>query len=233
MIYIEIELYIIELIKKGKLEAYNKLPTEKELINKFKASKMTVRKAITSLVAQGIIFSVKGSGNYVSPLNEYDAMMPFTNPKSGITVRYFNSSTHISDATLDKLKLPEEKRRMDRWFSFVQMFYDKSDHVVGYSMNWIYSEISISPDIVGGELFINFLEDRFMETFKQITDMKFEKTTNRDRAFLYTNSDYTAQKTVYSFNVKHEPIHISIIKLIPEFFEEKSVKSFKKNKYKK
>lgn len=227
MKYVEIELYIIGMIKKEMIKPYEKIPTEQELIIKFETSKMTVRKAITSLAAQGIIFTVKGSGNYVSPLNEYDAMTDFTDPVPGTVVKYFNSTTVIQEKTLDKLQLSEENKRPDKWFPFVQLFSENGE-VVGYSINWIFSNTSIHSDTVGGQPFKDLLDQKFSETNKQITDMKFEKTTDRDRSFLQRETDYTAQKVIYNFNQKHEPTYISIIKTTPEYFSEKSVKSFKK-----
>lgn len=226
--YIEIEMFIISEIKSGKYKPYDKLPTEQELIGKFDTSKMTVRKAITSLVSQGIIFTVKGSGNYVSPLNEYDAMTKFTDPVPNTEIKYFNSTTEIPSSILEKLQLNEEMARKDKWFPFVQLFSNSEGSVIGYSINWMFNDIAMSSGLIGGKPFFKTLEDKFKETHKQITDMKFEETTLRDKSFLQVEAPYTAQKIIYNFNAKHEPIFISIIKTSPEFFVEKSVKSFKK-----
>lgn len=92
----------------------------------------------------------------------------------------------------------------------------------------MYTEEVISSDIVGGKPFVRKLVEKYNETARQITDMKFEPTTERDRGFLHTSTEYTAQKLIYNFNAKHEPTLISVIKTLPKYFAEKSVKSFKK-----
>ena len=55
-----------EEISLGMYSAAGKLPTEYELVTRFNVSRQTVRQAISSLKADGVVYQVQGSGTYVS-----------------------------------------------------------------------------------------------------------------------------------------------------------------------
>ncbi|MBO1512455.1 GntR family transcriptional regulator [Metabacillus bambusae] len=52
-------------IRDGKFDRAKKLPTEEELINNFKVSRNTIRKAINQLVNRGYVYQVQGSGMFL------------------------------------------------------------------------------------------------------------------------------------------------------------------------
>ena len=58
-----------EEIEQGKYSAAGKLPTEYELVTRFNVSRQTVRQAILSLKADGVVYQVQGSGTYISKDN--------------------------------------------------------------------------------------------------------------------------------------------------------------------
>lgn len=53
-------------INNGVYSDAGKLPTEYELVSRFGVSRQTIRQAITSLKAEGVVYQVQGSGTYVS-----------------------------------------------------------------------------------------------------------------------------------------------------------------------
>ncbi|MBF6977983.1 GntR family transcriptional regulator [Aerococcaceae bacterium zg-BR22] len=57
-------------ILKGEFSSNDKLPFEKELIKEYSSSKMTVKKALDMLVAEGLIIKRRGSGTFVKSLSE-------------------------------------------------------------------------------------------------------------------------------------------------------------------
>lgn len=63
--YKEIADYLERDIRDGKFDTAKKLPTEEELINNFKVSRNTIRKAINQLVNLGLIYQVQGSGMFL------------------------------------------------------------------------------------------------------------------------------------------------------------------------
>ena len=55
-----------EEIKSGVYSKTGKLPTEYELVSRFDVSRQTVRQAISSLKAEGVVYQIQGSGTFVA-----------------------------------------------------------------------------------------------------------------------------------------------------------------------
>ena len=64
--YVKIQNYILDAIQSGKYRPGSKLPTEKELSEKFSVSRITVNKALKELSVAGVLEGVRGSGTFVS-----------------------------------------------------------------------------------------------------------------------------------------------------------------------
>jgi GntR family transcriptional regulator len=65
-LYTRIQEYIAELILSGKLKPDSKIDSEREFSETLGVSRMTVRKALTELVNEGLLERKHGSGTYVS-----------------------------------------------------------------------------------------------------------------------------------------------------------------------
>ncbi|MHB8895811.1 MAG: GntR family transcriptional regulator [Candidatus Geothermincolia bacterium] len=63
--YVQLTQIIHDLILGGELRAGERIPSENELCAAFSLSRMTVRKAISELVARGMLRSVRGKGTFV------------------------------------------------------------------------------------------------------------------------------------------------------------------------
>lgn len=66
-VYIQVKDYMKRLMLKGGLQAKQKLPSTRELSSLMKVSRSTVLLAYAELEEEGLIYAVKGKGNYVSP----------------------------------------------------------------------------------------------------------------------------------------------------------------------
>ncbi len=74
-LYTRIQEYIAELILSGKLKPESKIQSEREFSEDLGVSRMTVRKALTELVNEGLLERKHGSGTYVSkPKITYESM---------------------------------------------------------------------------------------------------------------------------------------------------------------
>jgi GntR family transcriptional regulator, transcriptional repressor for pyruvate dehydrogenase complex len=67
-IHEEVVTQVHDLIKEGKFKAGDQLPSERELAETFKVSRTSVREALRSLEAQGLIISRTGMGNFIADL---------------------------------------------------------------------------------------------------------------------------------------------------------------------
>ncbi|MCX8061501.1 MAG: GntR family transcriptional regulator [Anaerolineales bacterium] len=65
-LYVQIQEHIAELILSGKLPPESKLQSEREISEELGVSRMTVRKALTELVSEGLLERRHGSGTYVA-----------------------------------------------------------------------------------------------------------------------------------------------------------------------
>jgi GntR family transcriptional regulator of arabinose operon len=65
-LYIQIQEYFKDLIASGSLVAREKIPSEKELMDEFSVSRITVANALTQLAKDGWIYRIPGRGSFVS-----------------------------------------------------------------------------------------------------------------------------------------------------------------------
>jgi len=73
-LYLQIREYLGEKIFSGELAPDSRLPSERELSRELEISRMTVRRAITELVNEGLLTRRHGSGTYVAkPRVSYEA----------------------------------------------------------------------------------------------------------------------------------------------------------------
>ena len=73
-LYARIQEYIADLILSGKLAPEAKIQSEREFSEDLGVSRMTVRRALTDLVNEGLLERRHGSGTYVArPKVTYDA----------------------------------------------------------------------------------------------------------------------------------------------------------------
>ena len=79
--YKQVASIISEGIRKGELKAGEKLPSEFELMKDFKVSRVTIRGAVSELVADGLLARSQGKGTFVSPQKKLQS----ANDTTGLT----------------------------------------------------------------------------------------------------------------------------------------------------
>jgi GntR family transcriptional regulator of arabinose operon len=72
-LYLQIQEHFKQRILSGELEVNSKFPTEKQLIEQFQVSRMTVSNALTQLAKDGWIYRIPGRGSFVSSGYEENA----------------------------------------------------------------------------------------------------------------------------------------------------------------
>ena len=80
-------------ILSGRLRTGEAIRTESQLANNYNISRNSVRKAIDSLVSQGLLKRIQGSGTYVAPLKEQKT----DNPIARRQILFLSMETELSD----------------------------------------------------------------------------------------------------------------------------------------
>lgn len=65
-LYAQLKETLIAAIRAGDLAAGDKLPSQRELCERYRMSHMTVRRAISELLNEGVIYAIHGKGLYVA-----------------------------------------------------------------------------------------------------------------------------------------------------------------------
>lgn len=94
-LYSQIQEYIAELILSGKLAPESKIQSEREFSEDLGVSRMTVRRALTELVNEGLLERKHGSGTYVAK--------PKVTYESGELVNYVHAMQQRNIATTSQL----------------------------------------------------------------------------------------------------------------------------------
>jgi GntR family transcriptional regulator len=65
-LYFQIKTQLLEAIERGQLKPGDRVPSERELTERYGVSRMTVRQALVELESQGYLHRVQGSGTFVN-----------------------------------------------------------------------------------------------------------------------------------------------------------------------
>jgi DNA-binding GntR family transcriptional regulator len=65
--YYQLEGLLREQLRHGRWQPGEQVPSEKQLCSTYAVSRTTVRQAISHLVAEGLLYHVKGKGTFVRP----------------------------------------------------------------------------------------------------------------------------------------------------------------------
>lgn len=88
-LYIQIQNYFKELISTRQLKEDDKIPTEKEMIEQFKVSRITVANALNELAREGWIYRIPGRGTFVKGVPEQEII-----PEKSASAPVLESSNH-------------------------------------------------------------------------------------------------------------------------------------------
>ncbi|UVI28993.1 GntR family transcriptional regulator [Paenibacillus spongiae] len=69
-LYEQIKTYILSEIAQQHWKPHDRIPSEHELTRQFSVSRITVKKAMSDLVENGVIYRLQGKGSYVSPVDK-------------------------------------------------------------------------------------------------------------------------------------------------------------------
>lgn len=113
--HIQVRDFLLEQIKTGSLKPAEKIPSERDLSKLCDVSRVTIRKAIGSLVNEGLLVSVPGKGNFVNEVMqkedlEYVESFFSQGEKRGFVgrIRLLEEKLVVADAEIaERLKINE------------------------------------------------------------------------------------------------------------------------------
>lgn len=180
--YVIVQNYIKDKIKSGVLKPGDKVPSEHELSNMFKVSRVTINSAITQLRIQGIVESIRGKGTFVKSADDIflkvddDQKPPFKISSRGHNDNHKLISAEIlttgEDKTNKLMLLPGEK-----YHRITRLMYAQ-DKVI--SVEYLYFPYEFYPNeideaVIEGSYLYSFLEEycnkkpKYMHTHIDIT----------------------------------------------------------------
>lgn len=178
---------IVSAIEKGELVPGDLLPSEKEMIEKYKASKSPIRQALSRLENEGYIYKMRGKGSIVSKRNTLEDWINMSGFKENYNLDWNNIS-----ALTTELKIITDKE-------YSQLFSSSSENVI-YLERIRYlgkQPIFFMKHYLSIEIpFDLFQIDR---TFSSIQQLLFDKvnitlTTAQDELEAIVTDDYIAKK---------------------------------------
>ncbi|GAC1346497.1 MAG: transcriptional regulator NagR [Ktedonobacteraceae bacterium] len=94
-LYYQIMNQLREKIARGKYPVNGALPTERELVETYQVSRMTIRQALSELVNEGILVRRKGIGTFVAPQKIEQALSSLTSFTEDMAQRGMKASSRI------------------------------------------------------------------------------------------------------------------------------------------
>ncbi len=99
-LYLQLKNALVSDIKAGHYKPHERLMSERELCDKFKVSRMTVRQALTDMIRDGILYTQAGKGTYVSESKIKQELRTLTGFSQEMTARGTVPSGQVLEARI-------------------------------------------------------------------------------------------------------------------------------------
>ena len=100
-LYEQVKSYILQLIGEGELAPNARIPSEKDLVEKFGVSRMTVNRALRELTSSGRLFRVQGVGTFVAAQKPKSPLLEVRSIAEEIVLRGGEHSSAVHLLALD------------------------------------------------------------------------------------------------------------------------------------
>ena len=105
-LYDQVKMGIMEMIQKEELVSGQKLPSEKELIETFNTSRITIRRALKELENEGIIEIIHGKGTFVKSFKQKIHILNLQGFTDGLST---SESSFTKEVLVNQIEIADEK----------------------------------------------------------------------------------------------------------------------------
>jgi GntR family transcriptional regulator, histidine utilization repressor len=101
-LYLQVKTHILDQIRSGALKAGSRVPSENELVESFKISRMTANRALNELTSEGHLARVPGVGTFVKEPTPRSSLLELRNIADEIVARghrYSSRIEHMGEVT--------------------------------------------------------------------------------------------------------------------------------------
>src|SRR6266540_3341693 len=99
-LYLQLKNALVADIDAGQYKPHERLMSERELGEKFKVSRMTVRQALTEMIREGILYTQVGKGTYVNESKIKQELQALTGFSQDMAARGTMASGHVLEARI-------------------------------------------------------------------------------------------------------------------------------------
>lgn len=96
-LYAQVKTHILDQIRSGALQAGSRVPSENELVESFKISRMTANRALNELTTEGHLARVPGVGTFVKTATPRSSLLELRNIAEEIAARGHLYTSRIED----------------------------------------------------------------------------------------------------------------------------------------
>ncbi len=159
--YLKVKRHIMDGIRNGQWQAGDQVPSENELVSMCQVSRMTARRALEELDAEGILYRVRGKGSFVAEEKHQSSLLAIRNIKTEIAEQGHSHRVSLIEmssipATVQLRELFQLQEGSNLYHSVLVHF--QNDHPIQVE------ERFINPEIAG-----DYLE----QDFKSITPNEY------------------------------------------------------------
>ena len=187
--YSQVGSSIIEKIESGEYATGQAIPSERELIEKYDVSRITVRKAIDELVAKGFLTKVQGKGTFVKSGKHRQNLFCLTSCKQDIESQGMVATTKILSAKKEEaeqdIRIALGLEENDEVFRLERVYYAD-----GISVNYTITHLPIK--LFPGIDQINFSKRSLYELLESKYKVRLIEATRTVEAVL--PNTYVAQQ---------------------------------------
>jgi GntR family frlABCD operon transcriptional regulator len=105
-LYDQVKLRIKEMITKGEIAPGDKLPNENELCETFNTSRITIRRALKELAAEGVIEIIHGKGTFIKSIKQQIHILNLKGFTEGLSSA---ESTFTKEVLVNKTEMADEE----------------------------------------------------------------------------------------------------------------------------